>query len=230
MLGTPSTAIAKNLHRLLEHVAPDIGDRLPPERAMARQLRCSRETLRKILAKLEQDGEIWRHVGQGTFRGRRPHHLPIRDTLLIEGATPPDVMRARLLLEPQVAAEAARQAGPDDVKTLRAKVEAGRQEQDRLDCETADSAFHTAVAQVAGNPLLIQMLSFLSGTRRRVAWQREWDRVYRRIGVDEFRTLHSDQHADVVDAIAQTDPDKAGRAMQVHLETIEQAMCGPSHG
>lgn len=218
------TVVEKKLRLLVERIAPIAGDRLPSERALASQLGCSRETLRKSLESLENDGELWRHVGQGTFRGRRPNHLPIRDSLVIEGARPPDVMRARLLLEPQVAAEAARRASEVDVAMLRAKVEAGRRGKDRQECEVADAAFHNAIAEVAANPLLIQMLAFLSGTRRRIAWQREWDRTYRRIGVDEFRTVHSGQHERVVAAISKADPDGAAAAMKVHLDTIETAM------
>lgn len=145
---------------------------------------------------------------------------------MIDGVTPPDVMRARLLLEPQVAAEAARHASRKDIIMLREKIETGRQAKDRLDCEAADDSFHRAIAQVAGNPLLIQVLSFFSGTRRRVAWQREWDQTYRRIGADEFQSIHSDQHDKIVDAISQNDPEAAASAMRIHLQTIEMAMSG----
>ncbi|WP_422034913.1 FadR/GntR family transcriptional regulator [Roseibium sp.] len=197
---------------------------MPPERDLASQLGCGRETLRKVLEDLEKDGEIWRHVGQGTFRGQRPTHLPLRDTLLINGVMPRDVMRARALLEPQVTGEAARKATADDVSRLREKVTAGRRAEDRLQCEIADDAFHKAVAQVAGNPLLTQVLMFLSNARRRVNWQRAWDRTYRRIGIDEFRGLHSDQHARIVDAISKADANAAITAMQVHLDTIQSLM------
>lgn len=145
---------------------------------------------------------------------------------MIDGVTPPDVMRARLLLEPQVAAEAARHASKKDIFMLREKIEIGKQAKDRLDCEAADDSFHRAIAQVANNPLLIQVLSFVSGTRRRVAWQRKWDRTYRRIGVDEFQSIHSDQHDKIIDAISLNDSEAAASAMRIHLETIEMAMSG----
>ena len=108
-----ATDIEPKLRRLLHDLAP--GERLPAERDLAERLGCSRQTLRSCLSTLEKDGEIWRRVGQGTFRGSRPRHLPVRDTLLIEGATPPDVMQARMLLEPMVAAEAARLADVSSV-------------------------------------------------------------------------------------------------------------------
>ncbi|MEP4341625.1 MAG: FCD domain-containing protein [Lentilitoribacter sp.] len=221
--------VVENLRNILENIAPDVGDRLPSERELSKLLGCSRETLRKCLTILEEKQEIWRHVGQGTFRGKRPNHLPIRDAILINGVTPPDVIRARLLLEPQVAAEAARHATSKEIELLRKKIRNGKDAKDRLDCEVADDNFHRAIAQVANNPLLIQVLSFFSGTRRRVAWQREWDRTYRRIGVDEFQTTHSDQHEKIVDAISLNDPEAAEAAMKIHLQTIEIAISGSKH-
>lgn len=220
---SPAIAEARLRRFVTEDMAPG-ETRLPDERSLARQLGCSRETLRKALEVLEAEGLLWRHVGQGTFLGRRPLHLPIRETLLVEGATPGDVMAARLLLEPVVAAEAARHAGREEVALLRRRVSEGRGARALSDCEAADDAFHRAMATTSRNPVLIGFLSFLSGARRRVAWQREWDRTYRRVGVEEFRTLHSDQHDAVVQAVAEASPDRAEAAMRRHLRTIEAAM------
>jgi DNA-binding FadR family transcriptional regulator len=202
----------------------EIGDRLPAERDLARRLGCSRQTLRKHLAILESEGKIWRHVGQGTFRGTRPRGLPIRDTLLIEGATPPDVMRARMLLEPMVAAEAARHADAGDVALLRERIRIGRCAQDRAACEQSDDMFHRSLAQITGNPILSGFLIYLSGVRRRVAWQRHWERTYQRIGTLAFLTTHSDQHERIVDAIEDRDPDRAALLMTAHLENIKKSM------
>ena len=95
------------LWRVLEERAPASGDRLPRERVLKNLVGCSRETLRAVLAALEAEGEVWRHVGQGTFRGRVPLGRPVKDMLLLEATTPSDLMDARRLLEQQVAAAAA---------------------------------------------------------------------------------------------------------------------------
>lgn len=223
-MGRSVKAVLVELRAAIDELAPLGGDRLPPERELRNILGCSRETLRTCYATLEAEGEVWRHVGQGTFRGRRPLHMPIRETLLIEGATPQDVMTARLLLEPQVASEAALHADASDIGYLRQKVSEGRGSRDRAACELADDRFHRALAETARNPVLIGFLVYLSGARRRIAWQREWDRTYRRVAPDEFQTFHSDQHDAVVDAIAAANPEGAARAMRDHLITIEAAM------
>src|SRR3546814_17448234 len=45
--------------------------RLPPERELCDILGVSRGELRKALAAMESNGELWRNVGKGTFLGPR---------------------------------------------------------------------------------------------------------------------------------------------------------------
>ena len=45
------------------------GDRLPPERDLAFKLGLPRTALRRMLASLEKEGRLIRHVGRGTFIG-----------------------------------------------------------------------------------------------------------------------------------------------------------------
>ena len=160
----------------LEREAPEPGARLPTERALAAAIGCSRETPRAGLERLEAEGLVWRHVGQGTFAGPRPRGRPIRDTALLGASSAAERMEARLVIEPPVAGEAARRATPEDAAHLRARAEAGRAARDRPACEVADDAFHTAIAEVAGNRILIGVLRYLAGARRRAPWQREWER------------------------------------------------------
>ncbi len=210
----------ERLWRVLEDRAPAPGDRLPPERVLKDLIGCSRETLRAALAALEAEGEIWRHVGQGTFRGRAPVGRPVKNTLLLEATTPAELMDARRLLEPQVAAAAALRRDDEDLVLLHRRVEEGRTARDRAACERADDAFHQTIAQVSRNPLLIALLRHFSSARCRAVWQREWDRTYRRVGVAEFTQVHSKQHARVLEAIAAGDAPAAYRAMAQHLESV----------
>ena len=210
------------LRSSLDRIAPSVGDRLPDERTLARMLGCSRETARTALATLESENLVWRHVGQGTFRGARPASAPVRDRLLVEASSAEELMRARFLVEPVIAGEAARRATDSDIRHLRSCVRQCREGVDSFACESADSLFHTSIAKVAGNPVLLAVLTYLSDARRRVRWQREWDRTYRRVGVAEFRGAHSDQHERIVDAVANRDERGAEGAMRAHLQEISR--------
>ncbi|WP_189679610.1 FadR/GntR family transcriptional regulator [Seohaeicola zhoushanensis] len=220
---TASTALAQ-LRDVLDRLAPHPGDRLPTERELSLQMGCSRQTLRLALARLEEEGEIWRMVGKGTFRGRPPLGHSIRETVLLQAASAEQLMQARLMIEPAIAGEAAKRASSAEVDYLTRRVEAGRRASSRSEAEAADAQFHRGVAEVAANPVLAGLLAYLAEARRRAAWQHEWDRTYRRIGVEEFTGLHSDQHAAVVAAIAEGDAGAAEQEMRRHLETIATAM------
>ncbi len=199
-------------------------DRLPPERLLAPLLGMGRTTLRACLEVLEAEGLVWRHVGQGTFYGPRPIHEPVRTSLLVTMTSAWDLMNARLTIEPGIAAAAAQSATPAQIAALRSCIGEGRTASDLYACERADNKFHAALARVTGNPVLISFLDFVSGARNRAPWQREWGQTYRRIGADEFRGEHSDQHEAIVDAVASHDAEQARIAMADHLATIQTAM------
>ena len=218
-----STALAL-LRDLLRTGGVNVGDRLPSERVLAKQFSCSRETLRHALNVLEEENEIWRHVGQGTFYGPRPRAAPLRESLVVQATTVHELVQARYLIEPVVAAEAARRATATDIMKLNECVSAGRAGHDRFACQQADDIFHQTIAEVAKNPILLSILTFLSEARRRSTWQIQWDRTYRRIGIKEFKGQHSDQHQRIVVAIEKKDSLAAESAMRAHLETIIKAL------
>ena len=54
--------------------------------------------------------------------------------------------------------------------------------------------------------------------------------IWRRVGVDAFRHVHSDQHQAIVDAIAAGDAEAARREMAGHLALVRQAIRAASSG
>lgn len=224
MQNSKTSATLASLRALLHSGDVSIGDRLPSERVLAQRLSCSRETLRRALLVLENENEVWRQVGQGTFYGPRPGAAPLRENLFIQASSVKELVQARFLIEPVVAAEAARRVTPTDIKKLNACVENGRVGRDRFECQKADDVFHRTIAEVARNSIFFSILNFLSDARRRPTWQTQWDRTYRHIGMKEFTGQHSDQHQRIVSAIEKKDPAAAGMEMQTHLETIIEAL------
>ena len=106
MNRSPEAALTE-LRALVATMDPTLATRLPPERRLVETLGLNRPALRKALAVLEAEGQIWRHVGKGTFVGTRPLN-DLGDVAAIARKTNPgEVMRTRVLLEPEVAAHPA---------------------------------------------------------------------------------------------------------------------------
>lgn len=192
--------------------------RLPPERELAETLGVSRAALRKALAVLEAEGQLWRHVGRGTFLGPRPLDA-IGDVAAVAGETgPAEVMQARLSLEPECAALAAHHAGARQIARLRTLADRPRPATWRQ-FEGMDAEFHRAVAEAAGNRVLLHLFDTMSAIRRAVTWGRV------RAGEGPPADHHSfAEHDAIVVAIAARDAVAARTAMQRHIATVRERL------
>jgi DNA-binding FadR family transcriptional regulator len=191
--------------------------RLPPERELCDILGVSRGELRKALAVMESNGELWRHVGKGTFIGARPTK-EYSDVAAIAALTNPrEVMHARLLIEPQIAREAALNATAGDIGELKQCILASRQAQTWRQYENCDNRLHRAVAEAAHNTVLLALFDTLNAVRRAVVWGRLRDKI------DRPPTDHHSfkEHELLVRAIEERDMDGAGQAMLRHLSHVQ---------
>jgi DNA-binding FadR family transcriptional regulator len=196
--------------------------RLDPERVLAPVIGCSRATLRAALDRLEREGLLWRHVGQGTFMGPRPRQELIRPLVLFEMASPGDLMQARLVIEPPIAAAAATAATADDVSRLRTLARQSCEAASWQDYELIDDAFHKAIAAATANRLLMAVLGTLSSVRGRSRWQRQHDTVFRRARKHEYALAQGAMHLAIADAIAARKPAVAQAKMREHLTNITE--------
>jgi DNA-binding FadR family transcriptional regulator len=191
------------------------GGRLPPERELSAHLGVGRGTLRKALDRMAQEGLIRRRVGEGTFvaEGRAA-------TLRFAAApSPADVLEARRMLEPAIAAAAALRARAHEIEVLTALANPP-EEDDWRAWEDRDAAFHAAVAAASHNPLLAALLETLQEIRRR----EDWGRLRRETVTPSHRRAHARQHAAIAAAIADRDAAGANAAMRAHLIAVEAAM------
>ncbi len=193
------------------------GGRLPAERELCDVLGVSRGELRKALARLEADGELWRHVGKGTFLGLRPAAEADGVTNIAARSNPREVMRARLLFEPMLAKEAALNATSADLADMRRCIAASREATSWRQYENCDNRLHHAVAVASGNTVLRALFDQLNAIRRAVVWGR------RRDACDRPPSDHHSfaQHDHLVAAISQRDATAAARVMRLHLESVE---------
>ncbi|HEX6101897.1 MAG TPA: FadR/GntR family transcriptional regulator [Alphaproteobacteria bacterium] len=203
-----------------------VDSRLPPERELSRALGVSRAGLRQALAVLEAEGQIWRHVGKGTFIGTRPIATVSDIDAMVRRTNPAEVMRTRLLIEPEVARMAALNATPAQIAEMRACMARSRAAATWRQYESWDNRLHRTIAEATQNALLVSLLDTLGAVRRAVAWGRL--RVNK---VKPEPDHHSfAEHEKIVAAIAERDRERAAEAMRRHLETVERKLLGERRG
>lgn len=201
---------------------PDDG-RLPPERELAELLGVKRTELRKGLAVLEREGQVWRHVGKGTFVGPKPPQL-VDISELAQRSNPIQVMKARIGLEPELARLAAINATAAEIGTLAELNAACRAATTWREYEAYDARFHHEIAEAAHNPILLALFDTLNAVRRAVTWGRP-----RPSQSSPPADHHSfDDHASIVDAIAHREPAAAADAVRRHLQNVEDRLIGRS--
>lgn len=196
---------------------PD-GDRLPPERALADELQVGRRSLRRALSVLEEEGQISRHQGRGTFvraLSAVPAHGIDR---ILEHTNPLEVIEVRLSIEPVMARLAALRASRCDIDKLARLAEETAQAEDPVVYEKADAAFHRRVAEASRNALFLSLYDTLSASRDDASWRRlgENAHCYKR------QADYAEYHRDIAEAIATRDSARAGKLMYDHLSDVQR--------
>src|SRR3546814_9672243 len=116
-------------------------------------------------------------------------------------------MQARLLIEPQIAREAALNATAGDIGELTQCMLASRHAQTWRQYENCDNRLHRAVAEAAHNTVLLALFDTLNAVRRAVVWGRLRDKIDRPpADHHSFR-----EHERLVRAIEVRDMDGAGQ-------------------
>jgi len=190
---------------------------LPPEREFCEVLGVSRGELRKALAVLEENGELWRHVGKGTFVGTRPFEEITGVAEIAAASNPREVMHARLVVEPMLAREAALNATSAEIAEMHQCLRASREATTWRQYENCDNRLHRLVAEASHNTVLIALFDTLNAVRRAVVWGRLRNNVERPpADHHSFR-----EHDALVNAIADRDLAAAGTAMDRHLHAVQ---------
>jgi DNA-binding FadR family transcriptional regulator len=216
------TALAR-LRTYLAQIEMPLDSRLPPERELAETLCVTRASLRKALAVLESENQIWRHVGKGTFIGSRPIETMADVAAITRRTNPTEVMRTRLVLEPEVARMAALNATSAHIAEMRLCMQRTRTAQTWRQYEAWDNRLHRVIAESTQNALLLALLDTLNAVRRAVVWGR--------LRVEKVKPApnhHSfEDHEAIVAAIENRDLDRAAGAMRMHLENVERNLLKP---
>ena len=188
------------------------GARLPPERDLAMNLKVSRGSLRQALKMLEVMGVVSQRVGDGTYlNGTAPSILvePMEFLILMDGISMEELMDARLIVEPELAARAAERSTPHSVQTLReslGKMKECGDNHSRLIEE--DLRFHQTIFRMAGNRVCSVMFSIVHQSLQKLL-----EITSQMVDLNHTVRLHSR----IYSAIRKRDPDEARARMFAHL-------------
>jgi GntR family transcriptional repressor for pyruvate dehydrogenase complex len=192
------------------------GDRLPSERALAERMHVSRATIREALRAMQLKGLIVSRRGAGSFiAGGRPEDLA--DAL--HNLALQDIFELRLLIEPSIAALAAKRASRQDLLRLESILQQQESElKEKGMTGLTDAAFHSALAEATHNRALLQvgatLMKVISPSRNESLQTPERARI----------SLAS--HRRIVDAIQAGDSVEARRAMEEHIRSIDPKLFG----
>jgi len=208
--------IGRTIERLMERRKLATGSRLPTERELAQVLGHTRHAVRLALGEMEAQGKIWRHVGRGTFVGPAPEPDPSDIAAAVSHTSPRDIIEARQMLEPQLAAAAAIHATPAQIEAIDEAYRRCAAARNMDVYEACDEAFHRAIAAASGNIMLSALFEVLNRARKDVVWG-----TMRKAALKPERREHySGEHAVVVDAIRNRDATAAWTAMRGHMGTL----------
>ena len=205
--------IADQLRRLIQRGEYAVGSRLPAERDLALQLGVSRPSVREALIALEVEGLVDVRVGSGVVVLAQRAASGQRGVGNAFG--PFEIIRARQLLEGEMAALAARRMTKTQVARLRAVLVA-------MDADItagsmpihSDREFHLLVAGAADNAPLLRTVTELYDERNNPLFETFGHHFE---NTKTWRMALAEHHT-VVDTIAARDADGARRAMQRHLQ------------
>jgi GntR family transcriptional regulator, transcriptional repressor for pyruvate dehydrogenase complex len=200
---------------MIEGAGLGIGDRLPPEVAMAASLGVGRSTIREAMNRWEGLGIIRRRRGDGTYLTARVQSSqgPLPTMIRLEGEALLRLLEVRRVLETGTVRRAATHATADQRHEIAALcddllrvVDAG------LPYRDADWAFHGAISDATGNPLFGQLLVHLDH-----AFERSEDAPFSR---NAFGLASFPIHRDLADAIGRGDPDAAEAAINAIIDSV----------
>lgn len=197
------------------------GARLPSEQQLAQRFEVSRNTVRGAIRSLSIFGLLRSINGSGTFVSERANVILEAQALASIMAHPDallELVQARCVLEPQLAAMAARAASREEIDRLFEIVERMRGVEDHTAQINIGFSFHLELARMAHNRVL---LGFYTSSAKQL-------RDMRLLGfpVPHDYARSTEDHLRIAEAIASRDPDLSQFQMRHHITLCYQSVGG----
>jgi len=219
--GTTSEEVISRLREMIHSGQLRSGDRLPPERDLAKLFGVSRPTLRAGIRSMAAVGILQARQGAGTFVVKTDgspslDSNPLRLMASLHGFTSGEMFEARRSLEMSIAALAAERATSDHLVSMSEEI-AGMYASldDPEQFLVHDMRFHQAVAAASGNRILTSLMNMVAT----ILFDVRSKTVKRAKDLKESAEMH--RH--VYRAIRERSAEAARNAMRDHLVLAQKA-------
>jgi DNA-binding FadR family transcriptional regulator len=215
-----SAAVAAQLGRAISDGVYGHGERLPPEREIARSFGISRTTVRSALDLLEERNLIRRRIGSGTFV---VHERGQSEREIADITSPLELMDVRQAVEPHMVRLAVLHGTARDIDALAQSLR--RLERARADREQftrCDQDFHMGLANATHNPLAVWIYRQINEVRRHTQWSKVKDKVLTPARIADYNR----QHRALFEAVAARDGEAALELINRHLAEARRDLVG----
>ena len=196
------------------------GDRLPAERDLAGMMQVSRPALREALRGLAMMKIIEIRQGSGTYVASLKPELLVEHldfVFALDDSTFAELIEARAVLEPNIAATAALKATEAELAEIGACLQrAAASVRDETPFLEADLDLHQRITAAAHNQIIAR---FMSSLNRLGSASRSRTGALQQVRDQSLQDLQG-----IVEAVLQRDAEAARRAMQEHLTHIHQRL------
>jgi len=211
---TTTEAVVQRLQQLIAQHQMKAGDQLGSERDLAAALGVSRSTLREALRVMQSLDILDVRQGKGTFV-KQPQSRPFTNLAELGGPERRrllnQVTQARRMVDVEAARLAASAQDHALIADIREYFEASQVEPLRTQREfTMDLKFEQLIARASGNPYLVE----IQRTAHKLyaeAWEQGGF-------IPRPAAIRNEQHAQILAAIEEGDPDAAAALMTLHFE------------
>lgn len=207
--------LAAQIHALVAQGEFAAGQRLPAERALAERFDVSRTSVREAIIALELQGVVEVRGGSGIYVCEPDASRP--PTMPEAGAGPFELLRARCLIESEIAALAATTRTDGDLDRIFEALTAMRDRMTDKDANAeADRRFHLGIAQSTGNSVLLATVTSMWDQARGPVWEK----MEQHFHTQALRQASQADHQRIFGALVARDARQAREAMHDHLERV----------
>lgn len=208
-------SVAQQIVDLIEEGAFPPGTRLPGERELAERLNVSRVTIREAEIALQAIGRLEIKTGSGVYVCEGTGG----DVFGLPNVSAFELTEARLLVESEAAALAARHITPEAIAELEILIEQ-MGSGDEIEANEADEAFHLTIAEASNNHALVHTIKSYWRMREQLSAVKQTYESVCKLDADS----RMEEHRAVFNALKAGDPAGARTAMRKHFHRLIESM------